>query len=270
MKKKILTAAFTLLSLSALPALAATSTVAALVEQAAALPPSATPQRSADAFATDTAMADYVFSWAEKNMSSYFAPANPPSQSSSGFYFRQYKNSTFLAEQNGTLYLLYSGKLVPVGKLSDFAATIGYKPTTTTPNTASMTVGQAVDYEFIRATILWQIDNASYTGDMSSVSVSSSGSSVSGIVSIKVNTSVSPNSPGYVTLQCYKCHNWKLTAAQYSQFATAMSTDAYVTGSMTYMNNDDLNGYISYTQSQADKYNGLVSQIPASFSTYWY
>ena len=88
------------------------------------------PMPAADSFATDTAMADYVFKWAESNYGSYFSPANTPSQSASGYYFRAYRNNAFLAEKDGSLWVVLGGNAQSAGSLSDFAGKIGYKATT--------------------------------------------------------------------------------------------------------------------------------------------
>lgn len=235
----------------------------ALVVPAAQTP---LPQLAADRFATDTAMADSVFTWAESNYSSYFSPANPPSQSASGYYFRAYANNVFLAEKDGILWVAIGGNTQQVGSLSDFAAKIGYKPATT----VSMSVGQAAAYEFMRAIIQWQVDNSNYTTSMSSVSSGATGASYLDLFDIKVNSSVPMSSAGFVTLKCYHCHNWNLTYSQYSAFASALSKDGYYQGSLTYLQSGDLNGYMAYTQAQLAQYNSWVGQIPASYSTSWF
>lgn len=243
---------------------------------AAQVLPALAPAPASDRFATDTAMADYVFKWAESNYASYFSPANPPAQSAAGYYFRAYSNNAYLAEKDGNLWVVIGGNAQSAGSLSDFAGKIGYQPTSsgttggTTGGTATMSVGQAVAYEYMRAIIQWQIDHNSYTADFGAVTSGSNGSSYLDMFDIKVNTGVSTGTPGFVTLKCYQCHNWKLTYSQYSAFATAMGNDAYVLGSMPYMDSGDLNGYMSYTQSMLGQYNSWVAQIPASYATYWF
>lgn len=228
----------------------------------------AAPAPAADSFATDTAMADYVFKWAESNYSSYFSPANPPSQSASGYYFRAYAKNAYLAEKDGVLWVVIGGNAQPAGSISDFASKIGYKPATST--TPAMSVGQAVAYEYMRAIIQWQVDHSTYTADFGAVSGGSGGSSYLDLFDIKVNTSVSTTTPGFVTLKCYRCHNWKLTYSQYSAFASALEADTYFQGALPYMENGDLDGYMSYTQSMLGQYNNLAGQVPASYSTYWF
>jgi hypothetical protein len=243
--------------------------------------PAAAPAPAADRFATDTAMADYVFKWAESNYSSYFSPPNPPAQSAAGYYFRAYSNNAYLAEKDGSLWVVLGGNAQSAGSLSDFAGKIGYKPTstgttsgstsgTTGGGTATMSVGQAVAYEYMRAIIQWQVDHSSYTADFGTVTSGSSGSSYLDLFDIKVNTGVATGTPGFVTLKCYQCHNWKLTYSQYSAFATALGDDTYFQGSLPYMEAGDLNGYMSYTQSMLGQYNSWVAQIPSSYATYWF
>ncbi len=229
------------------------------------------PQRATDAFvAVDTAMADFVFTWAEQNLPSYFSPANAPAQNQSGYYYRAYQNNAYLAvaNQNSEFFAVTGGNVIDVGKLSDFAGKVGYKPA----GSSTMTVGKALDYEYARAVIQWQVDNATYTADPTSlgVSMSSTGASVAGVVTIKINQALSQGTPGFITFSCYRCHNWKLTYNQFLDFANEMDNDTYFNRSLTYLDNADLNGYMTYTQSQLGNYNTLVSQIPASFSTYWY
>lgn len=238
--------------------------MAAPVAQLASLlptPSAAQPARSGNSFATDTAMADYVFAWAEKTYGNYFAPANPPSQTTAGYYFRFYSGTnTYLAEKDGELWLVMNNSMQRIDNLAAFATQIGYKP----GGTGSMTVGKAVATEFMRAIIQWQVDRGQYTDDFGSVTIGGMGMSYGDLVNISVNMEAST-----IALSCYKCHNWVLSFDQYSEFATELENDTYFTGAMTYMDNGDLAGYTSYTQQMAAQYNAAADSIPSSFSIYW-
>lgn len=278
MRKTIL-AALSAALLSSSAAYADGKPLPAFAVAAAQALPAAAPAPAADSFATDTAMADYVFKWAESNYGSYFSPANQPSQSASGYYFRAYSKNAYLAEKDGSLWVVIGGNAQSAGSISDFAGKIGYKAATTGTgitngstgsSTAAMSVGQAVAYEYMRAIIQWQLDNNTYTTGIGSISSGSGGTSYLNLFDIKINSSVPMTTPGFITLKCYQCHNWKLTYSQYSAFATALGNDTYFQGSLPYMEAGDLNGYMSYTQSMLGQYNSWVAQIPASYSTYWY
>lgn len=81
----------------------------------------------------DTAMADFVFNWGERNYASYFSPANGMSINSGGYYYRYYANTgVYLAAKDGVLYVKLPGEeYVSVGPLSEWAKTAGYAPTPT-------------------------------------------------------------------------------------------------------------------------------------------
>lgn len=231
---------------------------------AAASQPARAASRFANGFATDTAMADYVYAWAEKTYPQFFSPANPPSQTLSGYYFRYYSGTNaYLAEKDGDLWLLMNGSMQKVDSLSAFATQIGYKPGGGTGGGA-MTVGKAVSIEFMRAVIQWQVDHGQYSDDFGNINYGGSSVSYGDLMSINVDMNA-----GKVYLSCYLCHNWSLSFEQYYEFATELEFDTYFTGAMTYMDNGDYNGYVAYTKQMAAQYATQAASIPASFSIYW-
>lgn len=141
------------------------------------------------------------------------------------------------------------------------------------------TVAKAFANESIEAAIRWQIDKNNYTlegldeVDLEALQAQSGPMhyEVADLITIDVHTTVSPTTPGYITVQLYgnNNHNWKLTINDVVEYARILETDDYLNRAFAYQEAGNVAAYIQDTQASAATYAQLVAQGP-QLPAYWF